>query len=112
MGHSFQSLVATEVLEYPWRQRKNEILKVNRKVKQLIHPAKNSFSPPMEGNLDSENFSFWNVESCKRLDSRIQVPLKKNPESSTMNPESTARNPESDTFLDSLTRGSLLHSRF
>ena len=74
---------------------------------QLIHPAKNSFSRPTKGNLDTENFSFWNVESRKRLESRIQVPLKKNPESSTMNPESTARNPESDTFLDSLTRGSL-----
>ena len=112
MGHSFQSLVATEVLEYPWRQRKNEISKVNRRVMQPIHWAKNSFSRPMKGNLDTENFSFWNVESRKRLESRIQVLLKKNPESSTMNPESTARNPESDTFLDSLTRGSLLHSRF
>ena len=85
MGHSFQSLVATEMLEYPWRQRKNEILKVNRKVMQLIHPAKNSFSRPMKGNLDSGNFSFWNLES------RIQVPLKKNPESGTMNPESRIR---------------------
>ena len=112
MGHSFQSLVATEVLEYPWRQRKNETLKVNRTVMQLIHSAKNSFSRPMKGNLDTENFSFWNLEFRKRLESRIQVPLKKNPESSTMNPESTARNPESDTFLDSLTRGSLLHSGF
>ena len=66
----------------------------------------------MKGNLDTENFSFWSLEFRKRLESRIQVPLKKNPESSTTNPESTARNPESDTFLDSLTRGSLLHSGF
>ena len=110
MGHSFQSLVVTKVFEYPWRQRKNEILK--RKVMQLIHSAKNSFSRPMKGNLDSEYFSFWNLESRKRLESQIQIPLKKNPESSTMNPESTARNPESDTFLDSPTTGSLLHSSF
>ena len=66
----------------------------------------------MKGNLDSENFSFWKLESRKRLESRIQVPRKKNPESSTMNPESTARNPESDTFLDPLTTGKLLHSSF
>ena len=60
---------------------------------QLIHSAKNSFSRPMKGNLDSEYFSFWNLESRNRLESQIQIPLKKNPESSTMNPESTARNP-------------------
>ena len=46
MGHSFQSLVATEVLEYPWRQRKNEILK--REVMQLIHPAKKQLLSPHE----------------------------------------------------------------
>lgn len=67
MGHSFQSLVATEVLEYPWRQRKTEILTVNKKVMQFIHSAKKSFSHPMKGNLDSENFSFWNLKS------RIQI---------------------------------------
>ena len=33
--------------------------------------------------------------SYKRLESRIQVPLTKNPESSTWNPESTECNPES-----------------
>ena len=67
MGHSFQSLVATEVLEYPWRQRKTEILTVNKKVMQFIHSAKNSFSHPMKGNLDSENFSIWNPESKSRI---------------------------------------------
>ena len=38
-------------------------------------------------------------------DDWIQVPLIKNPVSSTWNPESTAWNPESKTVLDSLTWG-------
>ena len=42
-------------------------------------------------------------ESHKRLESGIQVPLTKNPESSSWNPESIAWNPESESVLDSLT---------
>ena len=47
------------------------------------------------------NFCWWNLEystsnpeSLKRLESRIQLSLTKNPESSIWNPNSTAWNPE------------------
>ena len=46
-------------------------------------------------------------ESHQQLESEIQVPQIKNPESSIWSPESTAWNPECKTVLDSLTWGEL-----
>ena len=43
-------------------------------------------------------------------ESGIQVPLKKNAESSSLNPESTAWNPESKSALDSLIWGDKVHA--
>ena len=40
----------------------------------------------MKGNLDSENFSFWKLESRKRLESRIQVPWIRNLRPGIQNP--------------------------
>ena len=69
------------------------------------------------GSQIQENFALmWNPESwvlesrihlkesgiTLREESRIQVPLKKNPESSTLNQESTVWIPESNTKSDSL----------
>ena len=57
------------------------------------------------------NQESWSLESriylkesgiTLREESRIQVPLTKNPESSTLNQESTVWNPESNTVLDSV----------
>ena len=62
------------------------------------------------------NPGLWNVESRiqlkeseshQQLESEIQVPQIKNPESSIWSPESTAWNPECKTVLDSLTWGEL-----
>ena len=69
------------------------------------------------GSEIQENFAllYWNPESWAlesrihlkesgitlREESRIQVPMTKNPESSTLNQESTVWNPESNTALDS-----------
>ena len=55
--------------------------------------------------LWNPEYSWRNPESHWRLESRIQVPLTKNLESSTWNLESTAWNPESKTVLDFLTWG-------
>ena len=56
-------------------------------------------------SLTLESMQLKESGSYKRLESRIQVPLTKNPESSTWNLESTAWNPESKTVLDSVTWG-------
>ena len=55
--------------------------------------------------LWNPEYNSKNPESFQRLKSGIQVPLRKNPESSTWNLESTAWNPESKRVLDSLTLG-------
>ena len=49
------------------------------------------------------DFSSWNPELRLRLESVIQVPLTRNPKSSSWKPESTAWDPESDTVVDYLT---------
>ena len=64
-------------------------------------------------NPDSgiQNPGLWNLEhsskskSHEQLESKIQVPQTKNPESRTWNPESKAWNPESSTVLDSFMWG-------
>ena len=44
----------------------------------------------------------------RKIEPGIQVPLTKNPESSTWNPEYTALNPKSNAVLDFLTWGDLV----
>ena len=68
---------------------------------------------------ESWKLFLWNSESCVlesgshlRLESEIQVPLTKNPESSCWNLESTAWNPESRTVLDSLIWGDTENTPF
>lgn len=70
----------------------------------------------MGSEIQENSALMWNPESWSlepriylkesgttlREESRIQVPLTKNPESSTLNQESTMWNPESNTVLDSV----------
>ena len=53
--------------------------------------------------LWNPEYSSRNLESNNRLESGIQVRLKKDSESSIWNPESTTRNPEFEAVLGSLT---------
>ena len=59
---------------------------------------------PVSFNLIDHTYNDWSPKST-------EVPVKKNPESSTLNTESKARNPESKTVLDYLTWGDTIISQ-
>ena len=61
------------------------------------------WSPEYSSN-NADLSNDWNPKST-------EVPVKKNPESSTLNPESKARNPESKTVLDYPTWGDTIISQ-